>query len=114
MSATDRDSRLQELCRRYLLRLRPAAERFGLGRFVDDLIEKNVRNECAGTEDEVRVLSRACDDERLSRKEVPDVMGKSYRKCIEDGDFEGIERLHRVGIYSKISAILRKEHNTNG
>ena len=75
---------------------------------MDELIAKNMRHECSGTEEEVELLGRAVDDERLSRKEVPEVLGKSYRQCIDDGDFERIRKLRRVGIYSKLSALLSK------
>ena len=105
------DSALQSLCRVYLVRLRPLAERFGLATFVDDIVEMNRRSECAGTEEEVRVLSRMCDDERVHRSEVPTILGKSYRQTVEDGDFERLEKLPRVGIYSKVSALLLRMSN---
>ena len=103
-----RNEYLQSLCRAYLSRLRPYASKFGFGGLVDELIAKNMRHECSGTEEEVELLGRAVDDERLSRKEVPEVLGKSYRQCIDDGDFERIRKLRRVGIYSKLSALLSK------
>jgi hypothetical protein len=56
----------------------------------------------------VELLSRAVDDERLSRSEVPQVVAKSYRQASEDGDFERIKKLKHQGIYSKVSALLRK------
>ena len=55
------------------------------------------------------MLSRLCNDERLMRQEVPEVLGKSYRECVEDGDFDRIDKLPRVGIYSKISALMKKK-----
>lgn len=85
------------------------ARKHGLGKFVDDTIRANRRNECEATEKEVSMLSRLCDDERLARKEVPEVLGKSYRQCNEDGDFDRIKKLRHVGIYSKISTILMKK-----
>lgn len=75
---------------------------------VDWLIEQNRRKECEATRNEVELLSRAVDDERLSRGEVSEILGKSYRKCVKDGDFDCIKKLKRVGIYSKISVLLRK------
>ena len=101
--------RLQELCRSYLRRLRYLARKHGIGSFVDETIAANKRHECAATEHEVRMLSRLCNDERLMRQEVPEVLGKSYRECVEDGDFERIDKLPRVGIYSKISALMKKK-----
>lgn len=76
---------------------------------MEDTIRANRRRECAATEHEVRMLSRMVDDERLTRREVPDVLGKSYRQCVEDGDFGRIDKLDRTGVYSKVSALLRKE-----
>lgn len=89
-----------------MLRLMPVARKFGLGGFTYDMIRMNYRRECAATESEVELLSRACDDERLHRQDVPKVLGKSYRRAYEDGDFERIRTLKRTGIYSKISALL--------
>lgn len=85
------------------------ARKHGIGSFVDETIAANRRHECAATEHEVRMLSRLCNDERLMRQEVPEVLGKSYRECVEDGDFERIDKLPRVGIYSKISALLNRK-----
>jgi hypothetical protein len=84
----------------------PIARKFGLGSFTYDMIRMNYRRECSATESEVELLSRACDDERISRQDVPKVLGKSYRRAYEDGDFERVRTLRRVGIYSKISALM--------
>ena len=86
------------------------ARKHGLGKFVDDTIRANKRNECEATEKEVSMLSRLCDDDRLTRKDVPEVLGKSYRQCNDDGDFDRIRKLGHVGIYSKISTILMKKY----
>lgn len=76
---------------------------------VDSIIRANRKGECSGTEHEVQMLSRLVDDERLSRKDIPKVVGQSYRQCCENGVFEKIKTLKRVGIYSKVSALLFKE-----
>jgi hypothetical protein len=47
-------------------------------------------------------------DERVSRTDVPNILGKSYRQSNEDGDFEHIKKLKYQGIYSKVSALLYK------
>lgn len=104
---------LQSICRGYLLRLRPLAEKFGLGGFIDETIRLNTQEKCSGTEEEVMLLSRACDDERLSRAEVPKLLGKSYRQTYESGDFDKVKTLRRVGIYSKLSALLLKSEIDN-
>lgn len=108
-----RNEALQQVCRDYLERLRPLAEKFGLGGFIDETIERHIRNECAGTDEEVALLSRACDDERLSRTDVPRLLGKSYRQAYESGDFDKVKTLNRVGIYSKVSALLLKSELEN-
>lgn len=102
----DRNSILQSLCREYLQKLRPLAKKFGLESFVDSTIAMNRQSKCAATESEVELLSRAVDDERVSRVEVPKILGKSYRQANEDGDFDRIKRLRHQGIFSKVSAIL--------
>lgn len=68
----------------------------------------NKRQECVGTEQEVQMLSRMVDDERIGRHEIPKLLGKSYRQCNDDGTFDNIKKLRHVGIYSKVSALLFK------
>lgn len=104
------DDTLQAICRGYLSRLRDVAKRHGLGVWIDDVIGKNASGECKGTMEEVEMLSRIVDDERLARKDIPKLFGTSYRKCESMGYFGKIKRLKRVGIYSKISALLFKEN----
>lgn len=101
-----RNETLQALCRDYLGKLRYMGKKHGID--VDGLIEQNRRKECEATRNEVELLSRAVDDERLSRGEISEILGKSYRKCVKDGDFDCIKKLKRVGIYSKISVLLHK------
>lgn len=101
-----RNEKLQTLCRNYLDRLRPIAEKFGLGGFVDNTIKANANKTCVATEREVEMLSRACDDERVSRVHVAKILDKSYRYCNENGIFDKIKKLSHTGIYSKVSALL--------
>lgn len=98
---------LQTLCRGYLGRLRYMGEKHGID--VDGIILANRRGRCSATRYEVEMLSRLCNDERLSRVDVPKVLGKSYRQSNEDEDFDKIKKLRHVGIYSKVSAILLGE-----
>ena len=99
-----RNETLQALCRDYLMQLRHMGKKHGID--VDAIIRANKRRECVGTEREVQMLGRMVDDERLSRTDIPKVLGKSYRQANEDGDFEQIKKLKHVGIYSKVSALL--------
>ena len=103
-----RNETLQRLCRGYLRRLRNVASKHGLLPQLNSLIAMNKRQECVGTEREVQMLSRMVDDERLTRQDVPKILGKSYRQCNDDEDFEKIKKLKRVGIYSKIDTLLYK------
>lgn len=99
-----RNETLQALCRDYLSRLRYIGKKHGID--VDGLIAMNRRKECSATMHEVELLSRACDDERISRTDIPKLLGESYRKSEGRGVFSKIKKLKRVGIYSKIGAIL--------
>lgn len=95
---------LQALCRDYLGKLRYMAKKHGID--VDSIIRANKNGDCSGTEHEVQMLSRMVDDERVSRTDIPKILGKSYRQCFGEDDFEQVRKLKRVGIYSKVSALL--------
>lgn len=103
---TNQNTALQTMCRYYLTKLKGIAKKYGIEWFVDDLIEQNKQKKCQGTKQEVALLARAVNDERLKRLDVPEVLNKSYMQCVDDGDFDMIEKLPRLGIYSKISTIL--------
>jgi len=103
---TKRNETLQALCRDYLGKLRYMGKKHGID--VDSIIRANKRKECSGTEYECQMLARMCDDERVSRTDIPKILGKSYRQANEDEDFERIKKLKHQGIYSKISALLYK------
>ena len=107
-----RNETLQALCRDYLLRLRYMAKKHGID--VDGIIRANKRNECEATQKEVEMLARCVDDERISRTDIPKMLGESYRKSESTGVFDKIKRLRHVGIYSKVSALLfaSKHHLT--
>lgn len=89
------------------------AAKHGLRKWLNELIKENRRGECEATEKEVQMLSRLCDDERLSRTDVPKVLGKSYRQCFDNDDFDKIKKLKHVGIYSKVSTILYANRKSN-
>lgn len=103
---SERNDTLQVLCRDYLGRLRYMGKKHGID--VDGLIAMNRRKECSATKHEVELLSRCVDDERVSRTDIPKILGKSYRQAYDDGDFERIKKLKHQGIYSKVSALLFK------
>lgn len=91
---------LQSLCREYLSRLRYMAEKHGLLPWVDETIK--------ATKKEVEMLSRLCNDERVTRTDVPKMLGKSYRQSVDDDDFSRIRHLPRLGTYLKLDALLLK------
>lgn len=101
-----RNETLQALCRGYLRSLRHLAKKHNLGEWLQRIVNENKRGECEATEHEVEMLSRMVDDERIARTDVPRLLGKSYRQCCDDEDFERIKKLKRVGVYSKVSSIL--------
>jgi len=103
---TKRNETLQALCRDYLGRLRYMGKKHGID--VDSLIRLNRQKKCEATQHEVELLSRAVDDERVLRTDIPKILGKSYRQSNDDGDFEHIKKLKHQGIYSKVSALLFK------
>lgn len=107
-----RDETLQSLCRDYLGRLRNVAKELGFLPWVNKTIEDSKNNRCEATEEQVEMLARMCDDERISRTDVPKILGKSYRKSFEDGDFENIKTLKHVGIYSKVKTLLFKSEKS--
>ena len=101
-----RNETLQALCRGYLRSLRHLAKKHNLGEWLQRIVNENRRGECEATEHEVEMLSRMVDDERIARTEIPQMLNKSYRQCFEDEDFDKVKKLHRVGVYSKVSALL--------
>lgn len=103
---SERNDTLQALCRDYLGRSRYMGKKHGID--MDGLIAMNRRKECSATKHEVELLSRCVNDERVSRTDIPKILGKSYRQAYEDGDFERIKKLKHQGIYSKVSALLFK------
>ena len=101
---TKRNEALQALCRDYLSRLRYMAKKHGID--VDSIIRANKRSECEATNKEVEMLARCVDDERISRTDIPKLLGESYRKSESGGVFDKIKKLRHIGIYSKVSALL--------
>ena len=106
-----RNEPLQRLCRQYLKRLQYMADKHGLGFWVRDMIRENKRGECEATKNEVRMLERIVDDERIERKDIPSIVGKSYRQCVDENVFDKIDKLKRQGIYSRLSALLMSYKN---
>lgn len=101
-----RTTKLRQICLDYLQRLRGIAEKHGLSEWLNKAIKEASKEECVATEEEVMLLSRAVDDERITRTDVPTILGKSYRACFDEEHFEKIKKLRHVGIYSKVDTLL--------
>lgn len=104
-----KNSLLQNLCREYLDKLRPFAEPVGLSSFIDTTIQQNKEGTCVATKDQVDLLAKMCDDDRIRRDEIPQYAGISYRSCILINLFDKIRKFTNRGAYSKIDAMLFKE-----
>lgn len=85
------------------------ADKHGLTSWINQAIKDTKRKDCEPTEKECAMLSRLVDDERLTRVEVPPILGKGYQDCFNDDDFYKIKKLKRVGIYSKVDTMLYAE-----
>lgn len=108
-----RDEKLQQICREYLTRLYHMAKKHNLLPWLKHTIKENKAKRCEATNKEVELLGRIVDEERVCRNDIPAILGKSYRQCYEDGDFDRIKKLPDVGRYSKLSALLYKEKTKN-
>lgn len=108
-----RNETLQKLCREYLVMLRQDADKYGFASVVDTLVTANKRGECVATEENVEMLSRCVNDERMTRSEIPMLLNRSYRYCIDNAIFEKLKTLPRVGVYSRVDAMLFKSDFDN-
>lgn len=109
MAKNPKDDTLQKLVRGYLKKLEYLASKHGLSPFVKSTIKANKRGECMATRHEADILARMVDEDRLFREEIPSLLGKSYRHCIDNDLFNSIGRLESEGSYSKIDVMILKE-----
>lgn len=100
---------LQKMCRKYLKRLLPAAKEVGLEEFVVTTIDKNKLGTCVATRQQVDMLASMCEDNRVKREEIPNIVGKSYRFCLTGNLFKRIRKFKDKGLYSKIDTLLLSE-----
>jgi len=101
-----RNSKLRQIAQAYLQRLKGIAETHGLSEWLNKAIKDTKRKDCEPTEHECEMLARMVDDERITRNDVPPILGKSYRACFDEEHFEKIKKLRQVGIYSKVDTLL--------
>lgn len=94
--------------------LLPLAKTLGLQDFVNDTIEKNEKGQCIATKEQVDLLSKMCDDDKIRRDEIPQYAGISYRQCVLIDIFPFIRKFENKGQYSKIDAMLFKEGEKEG
>lgn len=102
-----RDDNLQAIARDYLSRLRYMARKHGLDGWLTGVIRDNREKRCEATEKEVRMLAGLCDDMNVKRTDVPKILKRSYRYCVDQNIFERI-RTNTVNraIYDKVSVLL--------
>lgn len=100
---------MQTLARKCLAKLQYRADKHGLGQWVKDTIKANKRNECAATKQEVMLLARCVDEERIARKDIPKLFGMSYRQANDQCVFDKVEKLGATGTYSRVSVLVEKE-----
>lgn len=105
-----RNAKLRQICRKYLQRLRHMADKHGLTSWLNQAIKDTKSKDCEPTEHECEMLARLVDDERIQRTKVPPLLGKTYRECFDNDEFEKIKKLHRVGLYSKVDTMLYAEY----
>ena len=106
-----KDETLQKLVRGYLKKLEYLASKHGLSIFVKSTIKANKRGDCKATRHEADMLARMVAADRLIRAEIPRILGKSYRQCVDNDLFDSIGRLKSKGSYSKIDVMILKEKN---
>ena len=109
MVKNPKDEALQKLVRGYLKKLEYLASKHGLSIFVKSTINANKRGDCKPTRQEADMRARMVDKDRLFREEIPSILGKSYRQCVDNDLFNSIGRLKSKGSYSKIDVMILKE-----
>lgn len=101
------DDNLQAIAREYLSRLRYMARKHGLDGWLMDVLRENRAKRCEATKNEVRMLSQLCDDANVKRTDVPKILGKSYRYCVDENIFDRIRtNTANRAIYDKVSVLL--------
>ena len=112
MSKNKKDNAIQQLARIYLCRLKSLASKYGLSKWLDNIVEANNKEQCTATIEDVDMLSRMVNEERINRTDVPKVLGISYRKCVDKEVFEkDVRNLGHQGTYSNVDTILEAYAN---
>lgn len=101
-----RFEKLQEMCRHYLKRLKGVAKKHELSYFVKGLIDANKKGECEASVEDVEMLARIANDDRIKRTDVAKILGVPYRNCTYDDLFENVDRIENRSSYSRVSAEL--------
>ena len=100
---------LQENFRSYIKVLKNKFDNETVSECINKLLRDNVNGDCAATEEQVDMIAKLVDEDRMKREEIPRMFGKSYKQCVDDNIFSKIKTLPKVGIYSKVSALLLKD-----
>lgn len=101
---------VQTLCRKYLSQLKHYADKFGLGQWLNNILDQNKNKKCSATTNEVELLAKMCDDLTINRTDIPTILGKSYRYCCDNDLFKFIRKFDKRGQYSKLDTLKMKEN----
>lgn len=98
---------MQTLTRKYLNRIMLMSDKYQIRSYVSDLIEKNLKGECISTKEDVELLAKIVDEDCIKVREIPKVLGVSYRYIIDNNiKFKKLEDKGRI---SKVDVLLVKE-----
>jgi Trp operon repressor len=100
---------LQEIFRSYIKVLKNKFDNETVSECINKLLCDNENGKCSATEEQVDMIAKLVDEDRMKREEIPQMFGKSYKQCVEGNIFNKIKTLPKVGIYSKVSALLLKD-----
>lgn len=105
---TEHDT-LQLLARKYLFRLKKQAKKVGLEEDVDKLIKDNKNGLCIAEKDQVDLLSRAVEDDRIKYDDITHFVHYPFRKIYKENMIaKFIRKFKNRGQYSKVDAEILK------
>ena len=77
--------------------------------FVVTTIDKNKSGTCVATRQQVDILASMCEDNRVKRAEIPNIVGKSYRFCLTGNLFKRLRKCQDQELYYHIDTLLLSE-----
>lgn len=98
---------IQLLARKYLNKVIPLADKYRLRNYVLDLLNLNLKGECAATKEDVELLAKIVEDDCIKVKDIPKLLGVSYRHIVDNNI--KFKKLEDRGHISKVDVLLIKE-----